>query len=471
MISVVIPCLNESANIEYVIELAANSGCVDEIIVVDDGSVDDTCECARRAGARVVTSSLLGKGASMEDGLRAAGGDLIVYLDGDLRGLDPDLIRRLVTPLRDGSADFAKAKFSRSAGRVTTLTAKPLLETFFPELADITQPLGGIIAVRRDLLEQLTFETDYGVDLALLIDAHFSGARVIEVDIGHLDHDSQTLEALGDMAKQVVRALLYRAEKHGRLTIGQVQEVEEVERQAKAEFALVMHRMGGTEKLALFDMDGTLLRDRSVVVLAQRVGRLADVQRYLDNPGLSACERTKRIAECLAGVPRQEFIEVARGLELSTGAAETIIALRRQGYRVGIVSDSFRIITEMVRRRVFADFSVSNLLRFRSGQATGEISLAPIFQHPRGCQQHQVCKWNVLLHLEEKLGIPASRVVAVGDNANDLCLLRQAGMGIAFEPKSASLESAADRVIRGDMRQILDLCQASTGQAIAALVS
>jgi len=457
MISVVIPALNEAKNIEYVVHLAVSSGTAGEVIVVDDGSIDETREFSQRAGAHVVTSSLLGKGASMDDGLRAASGEVIVYLDGDLRGLDPEFITKLVDPIVRDEADFVKARFSRSAGRVTTLTAKPLLETFFPELANFNQPLGGIIAVRRPLLERLSFETDYGVDLALLIDAHFAGARIAEVDIGHLEHDSQPLEALAEMAKQVVRALLHRAEKHGRLTIEQIQEVEEVERQANAEFDLALGRMGRVEKLALFDMDGTLLRDRSVVALATRTERLESVQHYLDNPSYSAEERTRRIAECLRGIPRSEFVELARSLELSPGAAETVIALRRLGYRVGLVSDSFRIVTEIVRRRVFADFSIANLLRFRGGVSTGEISLAPIFKHPRGCVEHEICKWNALMHVEEKIGVRAANVLAVGDSANDLCLLRRAGCGIAYEPKSKSLEGVAQRVVQGDMRQILDV--------------
>ncbi|MCX6606884.1 MAG: glycosyltransferase [Acidobacteria bacterium] len=231
MTTVVIPALIEACNIKLVIELAKRSPAVGEIVVDDDGSIDDTRDCAVRSGARVVTSSLLGKGASMEDGFLESNGDIVVFLDGDLRGLASDLIERLVEPIQDGSADFVKARFSRSAARVTILTAKPLIETFFPELAYFAQPLGAIIAVRRSALERLTFEADYGVDLALLIDARFLGLRLAEVDIGHLEHHSQTLEALGKMAKQVARALLHRAEKHGRLHIRQVREVEEIERQ------------------------------------------------------------------------------------------------------------------------------------------------------------------------------------------------------------------------------------------------
>jgi glucosyl-3-phosphoglycerate synthase len=455
MVSVIIPALNEVANIEYVVALAHRCPQVGEVIVVDDGSVDGTPEAAIRGGARVITSSLLGKGASMADGLQAARGDILVYLDGDLRGLNDQLIELLSAPIRHDKADFVKARFSRSAGRVTALTARPLLQTFFPEIARFAQPLGGIIAVRRALLEKLHFETDYGVDLALLIDAHFLGARLDEVDIGHLEHDSQTLEALGEMAKQVVRALMHRAERHGRLSINQVVEVEEVERQSRAEFALVTGRLDGAERLALFDMDGTLLRDRSVVVLAKQAGRYDALREFLDRHDLTPADRARAIAKVLAGVPRAAFEEVARTMELSEGARETVVALRKEGYRVGIVSDSYRIITEIVRRRVFADFSVANLMRFRDGFASGDITLSPIFEHENGCPDHPICKWNVLLHLEEKLGIPASRILSVGDSANDICLLRQSGTGIAFEPKAQEVSAAADFVIHSDMQQVL----------------
>lgn len=455
MITVIIPVLNESETIRSVVEFAFRSEGVNEVIVVDDGSLDGTPQLARDAGAVVVTSTLLGKGASMEDGLFSANNEILVYLDGDLSALRHDLIARITQPIRDTEADFVKAKFSRSAGRVTTLTAKPLLRTFFPEMAHFDQPLGGIIAARRSLLRHLKFENDYGVDVGLLLDAAQSGAQIAEVDIGHIEHDSHPLEVLGDMAQQVVRTILERAARYGRLNRTQVREVEEVERHSQAELSRVLQKFDQTERLALFDMDGTLLKGRFIVNLAQRTNKTIELSRYLDNFDLTPEARTRGIAQLFEGVPANVFQETARIMPLNPGAAETVLALRKAGYRVGIVTDSFRIAAEVVRRRVFADFSIAHLMRYRKGRATGEITLSPAMFHPDGCRLHSFCKLNVMHHLMEKMTLDPSRVLAVGDGDNDVCLLQAAGSSFAFHPKTLAARNAAQHVIDGSLTNLL----------------
>jgi phosphoserine phosphatase len=457
MISVIIPVLNESETIGSVVTFARRCPFVSEVIVVDDGSLDDTPRLAAEAGARVITSTLLGKGVSMEDGLWAAQNEIVAYLDGDLLGLRDDLLEQLTLPIRNGRADFVKARFSRRAGRVTTLTARPLLKTFFPELNEFEQPLGGIIAARRSLLRNLRFETDYGVDVGLLLDASAAGAQLAQVDIGHIEHDSHPLEVLGDMAQQVVRTLLDRAARYGRLTHSQVHEVAEVERHAQAELSVVLNRVGQGRRLALFDMDGTLLRGRFIVNLAQRTNKTAELSRYLDNFDLSPEDRTRGIAALFAGVPETEFEETARAMPLMPGAAETVIALRKAGYRVGIITDSFRIASEIVRRRVFADFSIAHLMRFHRGTATGEITLSPAMTHPHGCQQHSLCKLNVMLHVLDQMSLHPADVLAVGDGDNDICLLNAAAVSVAVHPRSFQVRDAATHLIDQSLTELLHL--------------
>jgi HAD superfamily phosphoserine phosphatase-like hydrolase len=453
-VTVIIPVLNESERVSSVIRLALESPLVGEVIVVDDGSIDGTPELAHAAGARVITSTLLGKGASMEDGLLQARHDTILYLDGDLAGLRDDLVERMTEPVLRGEADFVKASFSRRSGRVTVLTARPLLRTYFPELTSFEQPLAGIIAVRKDLLQRLRFENDYGVDIGLLIDSHTLGARLLEVDIGHIEHDSQDLERLGEMATQVARAILERAAALGRLRLRVARQAQERDRVQRAHPENVISQVGSVERLALFDMDGTLLNGRFIVELARRTGREAKLAKYLDRYDLTPEKRTQRIAAVFRGIKREVFEAVARELPLTSGAVETVVGLRKLGYRVGVVTDSYHIAAETVRRRVFADFALANVLEFHRESATGHVTLAPTMRSGRkGRLAYD--KLNTLRFLTRRMGISARAVLAVGDGENDIGMLRAAGISVAFQPKTERVRRAAKHVVTGRLDEVL----------------
>ncbi|MGV3774263.1 MAG: glycosyltransferase [Verrucomicrobiales bacterium] len=459
-VSVVIPVLNEAKTIASVVKFALCSSMVGEVIVVDDGSMDGTAEIATRAGARVMTSAMLGKGGSMEDGMHAANFDVIVYLDGDLEGLSPNLVELLTMPIHNDEADFVKAKFTRAAGRVTTLTAIPLLRTYFPEVAHFKQPLGGIIAVRKSLLMTLKFEDDYGVDVGLFLDAAAAGARLAEVDIGHLRHDSKPLEVLTDMATQVARAIIHRAGLSGRTQMSFIREVQESERHRRAELEAILSRIKSTDKLALIDMDGTVLNGRFIAQLAERTGKTAGLAQYLDRHDMDADERSAKIAALFEGVPKEVFVEVAKTIPLMEGAVQMVVALKKLGFKVGIVTDSFYVASHIVRRRVFADFSVANLMQFTNGIATGVVSPAPTTWHEVGCTEHKHCKFNVLRHLSSSLGIAPENIFAMGDGENDICMLREAGFSIAFQPKTSRVAAAGKCVVTGSMAEVAPLVEA-----------
>ena len=217
-VGVVIPAHNEAEFITTVIHAARAVPEVDEILVVDDGSSDRTAEVAAKQGARVVShEENLGKGAAMTTGCRSSRSDVLIYLDGDLQNVTPEKIRRMIEPFREG-IDFVKTRFERRGGRVTQLTARPMLGHFFPEIEEqFDQPLSGQIGIKKTLMGRLELEEDMGVDLGLLIDAVESGAGVSEVCIGELEHDERELKDLQVMARAVVRVILDRAVRYQRV--------------------------------------------------------------------------------------------------------------------------------------------------------------------------------------------------------------------------------------------------------------
>src|ERR1041384_3164117 len=141
----------------------------------------------------------------MREGLMAAKHDIVAYVDGDILTYPEDIVERLTDPIVADEADFVKSYFERQAGRVTQLVAKPLLSILFPDLAHFQQPLSGMIAGRKSFLSKVQFETDYGVDIGLLIDMHMLGARIKEANIGRVENAMQTWEQLSKMSREVSR--------------------------------------------------------------------------------------------------------------------------------------------------------------------------------------------------------------------------------------------------------------------------
>jgi len=228
-VSVVIPAFNEEKFINHVIRAAKKVEEVDEVLVVDDGSIDQTVGVAKQNGARVVSHKKnLGKGFAMKTGCEKADGDLLVFLDADLLNVDSKKIKRIIEPFKKGY-DFVKTKFNRRGGRVTRLTAKPLLGHFFPRVEEeFEQPLSGQIGIKKELMKRLDLEVDMGVDLGILIDVCEMGAKTAEVHFGELAHDERKLVDLEEMAKAVSRVVLDRASKYNRLE-GAIEDIRESE--------------------------------------------------------------------------------------------------------------------------------------------------------------------------------------------------------------------------------------------------
>ena len=241
-ISVVLPARNESQTVGAIVtelKRLTRAGLVDQILVIDSWSTDDTAEVAAEAGAHVLRQGELlpalgdrpGKGEALWKSMAAAIGDLIVFIDSDLVGFTTDYVTGLLGPLlTDPSVVFVKGTYDRplsldgsyaptGGGRVTELVARPLLNQFWPELAGFVQPLGGEYAARREVLEQVPFAGGYGVELGLLVDLfELVGLDAMaQVDLGRRVHRHQSDEALATMAGQVMLTAWGRLNRLGRI--------------------------------------------------------------------------------------------------------------------------------------------------------------------------------------------------------------------------------------------------------------
>lgn len=232
-VSVVLPALDEEHTIGRIVAgiraLAKQTGLVDEVIVVDSGSQDATAKVAHEAGAAVyhrddvltAHGSHPGKGEVLWKSLAITRGDVLVFVDADLTDFQPHFITGLLGPLLTESAvALVKAFYNRplldvsagGGGRVTELMARPLLNSYFPELAGVVQPLAGEFAARRSLLETLPFDAGYGVETGLLLDAVLAAGldAVAQVDLGERTHGHQDTAALGQMAATILHTVLSR---------------------------------------------------------------------------------------------------------------------------------------------------------------------------------------------------------------------------------------------------------------------
>lgn len=447
MITVIIPTLNEEENIASVVNFAKSQAHVTEVIVVDDKSLDKTVTIAQENGAKVITSTKLGKGASMKDGILCAMNDIIVFLDGDIDPYPYYTIKLLADPILQGEVDFVKSSFNRNAGRVTELVAKPLLSIFFPDLLRFSQPLSGMIAGKKSLFQQLDFRDDYGVDIGILIDMHLMNARMREIEIGYLENKSKPWQALGKMSKEVAQTIILKAasSKNPNYNFEELGVLNEI--RSQMEFALD-NQLSSLNKMMVFDMDNTLLRGRFIDACAAEFGfkqELMNIRSFETDTIIL----TKRIATLLKGKSINQLIEIVENITLVDGTKEIVAELKSRGYIVGIISDSYDCITNHVKNKLGMDFSLSNELEFSKSVCTGEVKIPSfLFSNQKSLCKHSICKTNALLSILDKYNISIENCITIGDSMNDLCMIKEAGLGLAFCSKDELVNHHADIVIQ-----------------------
>jgi len=246
-ISLCLPTLNEEKTIakEIIImksELMTRYPLVDELIVIDSGSTDNTVDIAGSFGADVhIANEILpdldqfkGKGENLWKALYITQGDIIIYIDADIKNIHHRFAYGLIGPLLlDDRIKYTKAFYDRpisigknrirptGGGRVTELVIRPLFSLFFPELTQIIQPLSGEYAGYREIFEKIPFPIGYGVETSMILDIYDKwGLDVIaQVDLDRRIHRNQDTKALGRMAFAILKTFINRQKRSGLIDI------------------------------------------------------------------------------------------------------------------------------------------------------------------------------------------------------------------------------------------------------------
>jgi len=259
-ISLCIPTLNEENTIgkEIVIfksELMERYPLIDEFAVIDSGSEDKTLEVAASFGADTYLAANIlpevgdkrGKGENLWKAIYQLKGDIIVYVDADIKNIHPRFVTGIVAPLiNNHTIKYCKAFYDRpmaystgirssGGGRVTEILIRPLFSLFFPELTSLIQPLSGEFAVRRDVLERIPFPIGYGVETAHILDVYreWGLEAFAQCDLDQRIHRNQSTNALGKMSFGILQTFLNRLKSYG--MVDKLPEMATIYRQFQAE--------------------------------------------------------------------------------------------------------------------------------------------------------------------------------------------------------------------------------------------
>lgn len=202
------------------------------------------------------------------------------------------------------------------------------------------------------------------------------------------------------------------------------------------------------KKIAMFDMDNTILRSSFIQAAADEFGfrnELVEIVANNDNPFI----RTKLIASLLRGKNIGDILSVADKIEVTPHLRELVSEMKKQGYITGIISDSYDCITNHLKNKFGFDFTISNELEFSRSIATGEVKIPSLFVGDEKSEcKHGYCKLNALIKICNKYKVDLKNTIVIGDGENDICCIRKGGIGVSFCSTNNIVDAVADYVIK-----------------------
>lgn len=212
----------------------------------------------------------------------------------------------------------------------------------------------------------------------------------------------------------------------------------------------MLNRSETSRKLIIFDMEHTLLQNSFIDVCAEqfKFQQALSLLRQIDNNPESL---TRRTAWFLRDQKKSVLLEIASALPLVPESTEVVQELKARDYVVGIISNSYHLVTGIIGKKIGADFELSNELQCMGNHVTGEVTISSYFHHsPTSACRHSICKTNAMQHISKAYHSRFDDCIVVGGNDEDACMLEHAGLGIAFPDASELAKKAAGRRVEED---------------------
>ncbi|HKR72562.1 MAG TPA: HAD family phosphatase [Candidatus Nitrosocosmicus sp.] len=215
--------------------------------------------------------------------------------------------------------------------------------------------------------------------------------------------------------------------------------------------------MASRPKLVVFDMDGTLINGRLIEVISKKYGlseKVVEIQADQSRPGY---KKTEMIASLLKGIKAIEIAKAIDSIPVMNNADKIVTWFKKNGYVTGIITDSYTLAAEVIANKLKIDFIAANELIVEDGILTGEIKM-PLGWEKINCScTISICKRYQLNYYSKKYGVSTEDTIAIGDTRGDICMIKQAGLGIAFMPKDPDIiKQSKNIILTPDLNEILN---------------
>lgn len=420
-ISIIIPSYNEATRFSKVLDECIKIKEAGEIIFVDDGSTDDTEEKIKKylTDKRFVYIKHKinkGKGAALKTGFKRAKNEIILFLDADLMNITSQKIRKIFNPVLTNEVDLSRGSFKLARGRVTELAVKPMMKILFPELY-FDQPISGQVCAKKSFLGTIDFDSKWGVDIGILLDAISAGQRIIEVDIGKLEHKARSLEEKADMAEQVLEMMIKKA-------------------------GLIQHNY----KLVVFTLDNTLIKSDASEFLFDKIGKAKEFKELARDYEKDGDFKTfsKKSAMLLKGFSNEELEKICEKIRFSNYAEQVIKALKKRKYEVAIISSNFSIVCKTIAKRLGVDTIDCLDLESSDGKISGKIKASSL-EKWSGDLDRSFEK--AVLRIAHNHKVKQGQIVMVAHSAKCAPLFDKVGFSVAYKTADPIMREKASKTI------------------------